>query len=112
MGDAGLVISKVGVGANSVPSKTWSIMAAARPVIASFGDDELHAMIEQNGCGIYTPAGDKTAFKKAVLRLYEDRELCQQMGRNGRQFVMEHLTKEVGTKKYVDIIKKLFDDDK
>jgi len=37
--------------------------------------------------------------------LYHDRELCKEMGRNGRQFVMENLTKEVGTQKYVDVIK-------
>lgn len=111
MGDAGLVISKVSVGASSVPSKTWNIMAAARPVIASFDDDELHDIILRNDCGIYSPAGDKMAFKKAVLHLYEDRELCQQMGRNGRQFVLENLTKEVGTRKYVDIVKTLFKDE-
>jgi len=29
------------------------------------------------------------------------------MGRNGRQFVMDNLTKEVGTQKYVDVIKSL-----
>lgn len=27
------------------------------------------------------------------------------MGKNGRQFVMDNLTCEVGTKKYVDVIK-------
>lgn len=103
MGDVGLVISKVRVGANSLPSKTWNIMAAARAVIANFDNDELQSIIEQNNCGIFTPAGDKTAFKKAVLSLYQDRRLCQQMGRNGRQFIMDNLTKEAGTKKYVDI---------
>ena len=30
LGDVSLVISKPGVGANSVPSKTWSIMSASR----------------------------------------------------------------------------------
>ena len=27
------------------------------------------------------------------------------MGKNGRQFVMDNLTREVGTQKYVDVIK-------
>lgn len=105
LGDAGLVISKPGVGANSVPSKTWSIMSASRPVLANFDENELKTIIADNNCGIFTKAGDKEAFKAAILRLYGDREFCKEMGKNGRQFVMDNLTKEVGTQKYVDVIK-------
>ena len=113
LGDASLVISKPGVGENSVPSKTWSIMSASRPVLANFDENELKEIVDGTSassttgkpCGIFTKAGDKTAFKEAILKLYGDRELCREMGRNGRQFVMDNLTKEVGTQKYVDVIK-------
>lgn len=105
LGDVSLVISKPGVGANSVPSKTWSIMSASRPVLANFDENELKSIIEKNNCGIFTKAGDKTAFINAILKLYGDRELCREMGKNGRKFVMANLTKEVGTQKYVDVIK-------
>lgn len=105
LGDAGLVISKPGVGANSVPSKTWSIMSASRPVLANFDENELKTIIGDHHCGIFTKAGDKGAFKEAILTLYHHPELCKEFGRNGRQFVMDNLTKEVGTRKYVDVIK-------
>ena len=105
LGDVSLVISKPGVGANSVPSKTWSIMSASRPVLANFDENELKTIIEKNNCGIFTKAGDKVAFTEAILKLYNDRELCHEMGKNGRAFVMANLTKEVGTKKYVNVIK-------
>lgn len=107
LGDASLVISKPGVGANSVPSKTWSIMSASRPVLANFDENELKTIIENNHCGIFTKAGDKDAFKESILTLYNHRELCQEYGRNGRKFVMENLTREVGTQKYVDVIKEV-----
>ena len=105
LGDVSLVISKPGVGANSVPSKTWSIMSASRPVLANFDENELKSIVEDNNCGIFTKAGDKVAFTDAILKLYHDRELCREMGKNGRKFVMANLTKEVGTQKYVDVIK-------
>lgn len=113
LGDVSLVISKPGVGENSVPSKTWSIMSASRPVLANFDENELKEIVEGTSgnsttgkpCGIFTKAGDKAAFKAAILKLYGDREMCKEMGRNGRQFVMDNLTKEVGTQKYVDVIK-------
>lgn len=107
LGDASLVISKPGVGANSVPSKTWSIMSASRPVLANFDENELKTIVEDNHCGIFTKAGDKEAFKESILKLYNHRELCQEYGRNGRKFVMDNLTREVGTKKYVDVIKEV-----
>lgn len=107
LGDAGLVISKPGVGANSVPSKTWSIMSASRPVLANFDENELKDILAGNECGIFTKAGDKEAFKKSIIKLYENRELCKKYGTNGRQFVMDNLTREVGTQKYVDVIKEV-----
>lgn len=105
LGDASLVISKPGVGENSVPSKTWSIMSASRPVLINFDENELKDIVADHECGIFTKAGDKEAFKASIAKLYGDPELCRLYGRNGRQFVMEHLTKEVGTQKYVDVIK-------
>ena len=107
LGDAGLVISKPGVGANSVPSKTWSIMSASRPVLANFDENELKDILVGNECGIFTKAGDKDAFKRSIIKLYENRDLCKEYGRNGRQFVMDNLTREVGTQKYVDVIKEV-----
>ena len=107
LGDAGLVISKPGVGANSVPSKTWSIMSASRPVLANFDENELKDILAGNECGIFTKAGDKEAFKQSIIKLYENRDLCKKYGINGRQFVMDNLTREVGTQKYVDVIKEV-----
>ena len=119
LGDVSLVISKPGTGAASVPSKTWSIMSASRPVLANFDENELKEILEGKSntsnlsnasnspkpCGIFTKAGDKVAFTDAILKLYHDRELCKEYGHNGRQFVMDNLTREVGTQKYVEVIK-------
>lgn len=105
LGDAGLVISKPGVGSNSVPSKTWSIMSASRPVLANFDENELKDIITGHKCGIFTKAGDKEAFRASIQELYHHPELCRELGKNGRAFVMENLTKEVGTGKYVEVMK-------
>lgn len=105
LGDVGLVISKPGVGENSVPSKTWSILSASRPVLANFDENELKTIVAENQCGIFTKAGDKEDFRQAILSLYHDRARCEQLGRNGREFILKNLTRAVGTQKYVDVIK-------
>lgn len=107
LGDVGLVISKPGVGENSVPSKTWNIMSAERAVLANFDENELKGIIEDNNCGIFTKAGDKGAFIEAIKLLFYDRERCRKMGENGRKYIIKNLTKDIGTSKYVKVIKDL-----
>lgn len=107
LGDVGLVISKPGVGENSVPSKTWSILSASRPVLVNFDENELKDIVEKHQCGVFTKTGDKTVFKEAILRLYHNRDLCRELGCNGRQFILKNLTKNAGTQQYVDVIKNI-----
>lgn len=105
MGHVCLVSCKEGLGGSAMPSKTWSIMSSGRAVLANFDEGDLKCIIENNQCGIFTKAGDKEAFKQAILDLYHDRSRCEQLGRNGREFILKNLTRAVGTQKYVDVIK-------
>jgi glycosyltransferase involved in cell wall biosynthesis len=105
LGDVSLIISKPGVGLNSVPSKTWSIMSASRPVLANFDENELKDIIVGNHCGVFTKAGDKVALINAILHLYHNPNECKIMGENGRKFIETALTRKIGTTKYVNIIK-------
>jgi glycosyltransferase involved in cell wall biosynthesis len=104
LGDVGIIISKPGVGENSMPSKTWSIMSASRPVLANFDENEIKTIINQNKCGVFTKAGDKKAFTEAIIELYRNRNLCRKYGENGRKFVLENLAMESATQKYVDVM--------
>ncbi len=106
LGDAGLIISKSGIGQSSVPSKTFGIMAAERPVLASFDKDSaLARLIEGVDCGITAAADDKEAFKAAVALLYENRDTLSTRGERGRAYLCEYLNKEKCTAMYVDTIK-------
>lgn len=108
LGDVGLVISKSGVGANSVPSKAWSIMCAERPILASFDrDSELGDVIEAADCGIRVEPDNADLLCEAIAKLKADAELCKKYGRNGREYVLENLTKEKGCGKLVEIMKSL-----
>ena len=105
LGDACVVSCKAGLGGSAMPSKTWTIMSCARPVIASFDEGELKDILENNNCGVFSHAGNLEEFISAIRSLKDNREKCVGMGNNARQFILNNLTKEVGTKKYVDIIK-------
>lgn len=105
LGHACIVSCKSGLGGSAMPSKTWNIMSCGRPVVASFDEGELKDILEKNNCGVFSHAGNVQEFVEAIKALAADPSRCEKMGRNARQFILDNLTKEVGTKKYVDVIK-------
>lgn len=105
LGEACIVSCKEGLGGSAMPSKSWSIMSCGRPVVASFDEGELKEILENNNCGVFSHAGNVKEFVAAIKQLATKREQCEEMGKNARQFILDNLTKEVGAKKYVDIIK-------
>jgi glycosyltransferase involved in cell wall biosynthesis len=106
LGDVSIVSCKSGFGGSAMPSKTWNIMSAGTAVIANFDEGtDMQEIIEKNNVGLFTKAGDTDGLKEAVLKFYEDKEVRKKMGYNGRQFVLNNLTRNIGTKKYVNVIK-------
>jgi glycosyltransferase involved in cell wall biosynthesis len=105
LGEACIVSCKEGLGGSAMPSKSWSIMSCGRPVVASFDEGELKEILENNNCGVFSHAGNVKEFVAAIRQMATNREQCEEMGKNARQFILDNLTKEVGAKKYVDIIK-------
>jgi glycosyltransferase involved in cell wall biosynthesis len=100
-GNAGLIISKPGIGKSSVPSKTWSILAAGKPVLASFdSDSEVAELVQDIGCGVVAQAGSKEELIKAIEHLY--RTDTKSMGEHGRKYVQNELSKDVCTTQYID----------
>ena len=105
LGDACIVSCKEGLGGSAMPSKSWSIMSCGRPVVASFDEGELKEILEKNNCGVFSHAGNVEEFVAAIRQLASNKDKCEEMGKNARHFILDNLTKEVGAKKYVDIIK-------
>lgn len=101
LGDVSMVISKPGIGKSSFPSKTWNIMMASRPVLASFDEDsELCSIIKKANCGICVPPGKFKALRQAILYLYENRNMAETLGNNGRNFILNNITRSKGTEKW------------
>lgn len=105
LGDVCIVSCKPGLGGAAMPSKTLSIMSAGRPVVASFDEGELTYILNRYNCGMYSPAGDVKSLVKVIRTMNANRKMCEEMGYNARQLILEKFTREYGTKRYVEIIK-------
>jgi len=102
--DVHLVPLKRGLARSSVPSKTYSILAAGRPLIASVDSgSEVARIVSRAGAGIAVPPEDSEAFTKAVLTLYERRQELDAMGAAGRSFVEQWASPAAVAKRYADL---------
>lgn len=105
VGDVCVVACKEGLGGSAMPSKTWTIMSCGKSVLANFDEGELKHIIEDNNCGVFTKAGDVDAFVDAIKELKKQESKCEELGKNGRAFVLKNLNKDICTQKYVEVIK-------
>ncbi len=87
-GDIHVVPLRTGLGRVSVPSKTYSILAAGRPVLAAIdAGTEVPRILESAAAGVVVPPDDPEAFVDALRLLLDDPQQCADMGRAGRQWV-------------------------
>ena len=105
LGDVCLVSCKEGLGGSAMPSKTWSILSCGRPVLANFDEGELQMILTKNQLGVFTKAGDLEGFVEAISQLAAEHEKCEKMGARGRQFILDNLTKDAGTRKYAEVLR-------
>ncbi len=89
--DIHLVPLRAGLGSVSVPSKTYTALAAARPVIAAVDPGTAIAqLIGDAGCGLAVAPDDADALVAAIEELASDPERCRRLGEAGRAWVIDH----------------------
>ena len=88
-GDIHVVPLRRGLGAVSVPSKTYSVLAAGRPVVAAIDPGtEVPRIIIASGAGVSVAPDDVEAFVAAIADLVADPQRAAAMGARGRAWVV------------------------
>lgn len=106
--DVGLVPLRQGFAAESVPSKVYTIAAAARPLIAAVDrDSDTHHLVREARCGLQVEPESAQALAEAILALYADQELRETLGRNGRRYVEAHHSREAIARQYAQLLQEV-----
>jgi len=99
--DICLVPLRKGFTNESVPCKVFTIMASGRPMIASVDEgSDTWELVEQAQCGLCVPPENPHALAKAIRTLCADPALRERLGRNGREHVVQHYTRQVVARQY------------
>ena len=100
-GDLHVVPLRRGLGSVSVPSKTYSILAAGRPICAAIDlDTEVPRILAAAKAGVCVEPDNQQAFVSAISAMTLDRKNLEEMGANGRKWVEGHASPQSVAQRY------------
>ena len=106
--DVHVVPLRAGLGASSVPSKTYAALAAGRPVVASVDEGtEVARVVSEAGAGLAVPPDDLDALVAAVEHLADDPDLRATMGAAGRRWAERWRSPASVAEAYAELVKGL-----
>ena len=104
--DVGIVSLNPKLQMPNIPSKTLGLFNLSKPILAAIDySTDYGEFLENAGAGLWSYSGDTDGFKKNLLKLYNDRDLLEQMGRNGHEYYQNNLTPDKAYKTIMDHIK-------
>lgn len=106
--DVHLVLLRSGLGAVSVPSKTYSILAAGRPILAAIdAGTEIPRILTASGAGVVVPPEDEEAVIHALNEILRDPEAREMMGKAARSWVATAASPSAVATRYTELFARL-----
>ena len=86
----------------SMPSRTYNILAAGKPMLALTEDNsELAIVIDEDQVGWHVPADDADALTEAIYRILRERVRLSEIGSRARQSAVEKYSLDFALTKYI-----------
>lgn len=74
-------------------------------------EGEAVDIIHQAGAGVVVPPEDPKSLADAILMLQADSIKRQELGRNGREFVVSHYSREILARRLADVLEKVVNEE-
>ena len=90
----------------SMPSRTYNILAAGKPILALTEDDsELAMVIEEDQIGWHVPPGNADKLVSVIAEIYEKRGQLAEYGERSRASAISKYSLETASRKYIEALK-------
>ena len=86
-----------------IPTKMLEFMSCARPVVLGVRG-QAQQILESAHAGICIQPGDAGELCAAILRLRDDEQLRKELGRNGREYIVQRLSRERTAADYLSVL--------
>jgi len=99
-------LKKADVFKTVIPTKMLEFMACGRPVVLGLVG-QARKVVDQAQAGVFVEPENHVALVQAIIQLYRDSALRETLGRNGRNYIIEHLSREQTAKQYTAVLEKV-----
>ena len=107
-GDVHVVPLRAGLGDVSVPSKTYSSLAAGRPIVAAIDPaTEIPRLLAASGGGLSVAPDDPDALVAAIRSLVDDPARARALGSAGRTWVVREASPASVGRAYADLLSRV-----
>lgn len=96
-------LKKLDLFKGALPSKMFEALSSELPIVLAV-EGEAEKLINDAKAGITVEPDNPKEIAEAVLTLYNDKELRENLGRNGRKYVIQNFSRESITRKLEDIL--------
>lgn len=103
-------VNAKGIKGVSCPSKFYGIAGVGKPVLGVLEHgSEVEVLIREIGCGKCSEPSDyaKVADNIRWFIDHAESEELEAMGKRGREYLIQHLTKDISIGKYIEVVKGL-----
>ena len=94
-----------------IPSKMLEFMSCGRAVVLGV-EGQARKILEEAQAGICIEPGNSGELAQAVLRLADDGQLRETLGRNGRRHVVQHFSRRQTALAYLEVLSALCGEEK
>lgn len=106
--DVALVSLRAGVGQDSLPSKTFPLLASGRPIVAAVDEGcETWNLVQRAGAGLCVAPETPAQLVQALHVLRQDAALCAHMGQCGRAYALRHHDRRIAAQAFDDLLNQL-----
>ncbi|HEX6280037.1 MAG TPA: glycosyltransferase family 4 protein [Pyrinomonadaceae bacterium] len=99
--DIGIISLVPGMRGTAMPSRTYNIIAAGRPIIALTEEgSELAQVIEEDDLGWWIPPGQPERLVDTIRVAMSDRHRLDEMGQRARDSAVEKYAPEIAIRRY------------
>ncbi len=102
--DVGIVSLVKGMRGVSVPSRTYNLLAAGKPILALVEEDSEVAMIlkEEEAGWVVEPRNPQKLLER-IFEIYENKNLLHEVGVRAREAALEKYSPEKAIKSYIEV---------
>lgn len=94
-----------GIEGLGVPSKTYSYLAAGKPIIAIMNSSsEIGSLVEENNLGVRVDSGDSDKIVKFILNISKDETIYKDIESNIEKIFENSYERKIVTKKFYELI--------